>query len=108
MVIYTQLQKSISEYESIGPHVAVAKRLKQQGHDVSPGTMIRYVICTGGHLIRDRARLPEECQKEDYDADYYINNQIIPSVENIFEVLGYSKEVLLKGINQKSLDKFFT
>ncbi len=107
VIIYTQLKKTIKEYESVGPHVAVAKRLKQQGYDVGPGTMIRYVICSTGDKIRDKARLPEECGEGEYDADYYINNQIIPSVEKIFEVLGYSKEDLLASLDQKKLDKFF-
>lgn len=107
MVIYTRLQKNIAEYESIGPHVAVAKRLQQKGYDVGPGTMIRYIVSSTGEKIRDKARLPEEIEKGDYDTEYYINNQIIPVVEKIFEVLGYSKEDLMATPDQKKLDKFF-
>jgi len=40
------------------------------------------------------------------DEDYYINNQIIPSVEKIFEVLGYNKEDLIKDMGQSSLGDF--
>ena len=107
VTIFTQLQKPIEDYESIGPHVAAAKRLKEKGFEVRPGTLIQYVICTEGEKIRDKARLPDECKQGDYDADYYVNNQIIPAVEKIFEVLGYSKEELQASVDQKKLDRFF-
>ena len=41
-----------------------------------------------------------------FDENYYVNNQIIPSVEKIFEVLGYNKEDLIKDIGQSSLGDF--
>ena len=108
MVIYTRLQKNIEDYESIGPHVAVAKRLKNEGYDVGAGTMIRYVIGTEGDKIRDKARLLEEIEDRNYDQEYYINNQIIPVVEKIFEILGFSKEDLVASLDQKKLDRFFS
>jgi len=107
MIIFTQLQKRVEEYESIGPHVAIAKKLQEKGIQIGPGSMIGYVICGIGELVRDRAKLPEECSSDDYDVDYYINNQIIPSVERILEVIGYSKEDLLSDKDQKKLNRFF-
>jgi len=109
VVIHTKLQKAISEYNSIGPHVAVAQRMVDKGIPVSPGSIIKYVITKGNKKgrIRDRAKLPEEINQNDYDADYYINNQIIPSVEKIFEVLGFYKEDLVNSLNQSSLNKYF-
>ena len=109
VVIHTQLQKAVSEYDSIGPHVAVAKRMIDKGIPVGPGSLIKYVITKGKdkEKIRDRARLPEEISKDDYDSDYYINNQIIPSVEKIFEVLGFEKDDLINSLNQSRLDTYF-
>ncbi len=109
VVIHTQLQKAISEYDSIGPHVAVAKRMINKGIPVGPGSLIKYVITKGKikEKIRDRAKLPEEISKDDYDSDYYINNQIIPSVEKIFEVLGFEKDDLINSLNQSKLDTYF-
>ena len=49
--------------------------------------------------------LPNET--EDYDADYYINNQIIPAVDKIFDALGYNVEELLKEKQQSDLQDFF-
>ena len=106
VVIYTQLQKRIKDYESIGPHVAVAKRLIERGYDVGPGSMIKYIVGMGKGRIRDKARLPDEIKQEDYDAEYYIKNQVIPSVEKIFEVLGYNVLELLEEQSQSKLSGF--
>ncbi len=107
MIITTQLQKEISQYESVGPHVFIAKRMRDKGMDVGPGSIIRYIITKGKEKIRDKAKLPEECKEGEYDSDYYLNNQIIPSVEKIFEVLNHPKEELFKDHNQSELGKFF-
>ncbi|MFH1398508.1 MAG: DNA-directed DNA polymerase [Candidatus Woesearchaeota archaeon] len=107
VIVYTQLQKPLSTYAAVGPHVAVARHMQQMGYDITAGSMIQYVVCSGSGRIRDRAKLPEECSQDDYDSEYYVNNQIIPAVEKIFAVLGYSKEELVKSLDQKSLDKFF-
>ncbi len=107
VVIHTQLQKDILDYANKGPHVAVAQRLKNKGRDISPGTIIKYVVTQGNDIIRNRSKLPEEVKEGDYDADYYINNQVIPAVERIFNVLGYKKEDLLETKEQTKLEGFF-
>ncbi|MDP6648258.1 MAG: DNA polymerase domain-containing protein, partial [Candidatus Woesearchaeota archaeon] len=107
VVIHTQLQKEISEYDSRGPHVAVAQRLKNQGVNVGPGSMIRFVVLQGSDIIRNRSKLPEEVKENNYDADYYINNQVVPAVERIFNVLGYTKEDLLETKEQTKLEGYF-
>ena len=108
VVIHTQLQKEIFDYDNRGPHVAVAQRLKNQGVPVGPGTLIKYVVTSGSDIIRNRSKLPEEVKDKDYDATYYIENQVVPAVERIFEVLGYSKEDLLAHREQKKLEGFFS
>jgi len=104
LIIQTQLRKSIEEYEQRGPHVAVAEKMLEKGMIVGAGSTIRFIICEGKEKIRDRARLPEECKS--YDADYYINNQVIPAVSQLFEVLGYKKEELLESREQSKLGDF--
>ena len=106
-IIHTQLQKDIFDYSNKGPHVAVAQRLKNKGRDISPGTIIKYIVTQGSDIIRNRSKLPEEVKENEYDADYYINNQIIPSVERIFNVLGYTKLDLLEEKEQTKLEGFF-
>jgi DNA polymerase I len=107
VIIHTQLQKEISDYDARGPHVAVAQRRKNQGISVGPGSMIRFVVLQGSDIIRNRSKLPEEVKGNEYDADYYINNQVIPAVERIFNVLGYTKEDLLEIKDQTKLEGFF-
>ena len=67
--------------------------MKEKGMKIGPGSMIHYIIIAGEKRIRDKAMLPEEVKEGDYDPDYYINNQIIPAVESIFNVLGYKDEL---------------
>ncbi|MDP2909159.1 MAG: DNA-directed DNA polymerase, partial [Nanoarchaeota archaeon] len=104
MTIQTTMQRPLDTYQQIGPHVAVARRMVQQGMFVTTGSTIRYVITEGKGQIRDKARLPQEA--ENYDAEYYVNNQILPAVGRIFEVLGYKKEDLIKEKEQKTLGDF--
>tara|TARA_Y100000310_G_C20431945_1_gene691910 strand:- start:163 stop:843 length:681 start_codon:yes stop_codon:yes gene_type:complete len=103
----TQLQKDLEEYTAKGPHVAVAERMRQMGRSVGAGTVIKYVVTQGSDIIRNRSKLPEEVKQEDYDADYYINHQVIPAVERIFEVLGVSKDEIGERKDQSKLGKFF-
>ena len=106
LIIITKLQREIDDYASIGPHVAIAQRMKNRGDEVGPGSLISYIITAGKGVLRDRARIPDELEEGGYDADYYINNQILPSVERIFEVLGYKKEEFLAA-DQSRLGEFF-
>ena len=106
VVIQTQLTKDIDDYDNISPHVAVALRMEKKKMPVGPGVLVRYVIKSGKEKISERARLPDEIKKEEYDADYYINNQVLPSVEKIFEVLGYEKDDIIEN-EQSKLGSFF-
>ncbi|MBU0979878.1 MAG: DNA-directed DNA polymerase [Nanoarchaeota archaeon] len=105
LVIKTQLQKSIEAYETVGPHVAVAKLLKEKGVDVGPGTIISFVVVKGKELIRDRAKPPEDVGQDDYDSEYYIKNQVIPSVEKIMNLIGFKAEDL-EPKEQSKLDRY--
>ncbi|MBW2976449.1 DNA-directed DNA polymerase [Candidatus Woesearchaeota archaeon] len=107
VIIHTQLQKEISEYDAKGPHVAVAQRLKNKGVPIGPGSMIRFVVLQGNDIIRNRSKIPEEVKENSYDPDYYIKNQVVPAVERIFNVLGYTKEDLLETKDQTKLEGFF-
>ncbi|MFC1775120.1 DNA polymerase domain-containing protein, partial [Nanoarchaeota archaeon] len=102
VTIHTQLQKKISEYSSIGPHVAAAKIMEEEGYPVGPGSLIKYVVVKGSGRIRDKVKLPEDVSKDDYDSDYYIDNQVVPSVSSIFLALGYeTNDLLIKGAQSK-------
>lgn len=99
LIISTRITKQISEYASIGPHVAVAKRLEKTGIKIVPGMSVSYIITekkTKGENIGDRAEPFEEKKEYNYDYDYYAYNQIIPAIDKLIEVFGYSKDNLEK------------
>ena len=107
LVIRTQLKKPIEEYKSINPHVTIAKRMKDEGLPVSVGMLIEYYIAESDKkrsLVRERARMVGD--KDDYDIDYYLNKQILPSVENIFEVFNVDTKELVEGKKQTKLGEF--
>lgn len=94
LIIHTRLKKPIEEYESEGPHVAAAKRLRDAGEDIEPGMTIRYIVEKGSGKIGDRAIPVSQFGEKDYDSEYYNNNQILPAVMRVMEVLGYTEEKL--------------
>nr|1D5A_A Chain A, PROTEIN (DNA POLYMERASE) [Desulfurococcus sp. Tok] len=70
-------------YEA-GPHVAAA------------ATVISYIVLKGPGRVGDRAIPFDEFDpaKHRYDAEYYIENQVLPAVERILRAFGYRKEDL--------------
>jgi len=110
LIIKTQLKKPIEEYKSISPHVTIAKKMKQQELPVNIGMLIEYYIAESEKsgkskaLVRERAKLPNE--KGKYDINYYLQNQILPAVENIFEVFNINLKEILEGKKQMSLGDF--
>jgi DNA polymerase I len=104
VIIYTQLQKVVEEYNSVGPHVRAAMRMKTRGIPVGPGSLIKFVVVKGSGRVGDRVKLADEAR--DYDPAYYIYNQIIPSVDRIFAVLGITQKEILESKEQKSLQGF--
>ncbi|MCF7861817.1 DNA-directed DNA polymerase [Candidatus Woesearchaeota archaeon] len=106
MIISTKLQKALDNYDTIGPHVAAARLMQDKGIFVGPGSIIKYVITAGDDRIRDRVKLPEDCKDNEYDSDYYINNQIIPTVERILNVFDMDKDDILSRSKQQTLGSY--
>ena len=110
LLIKTQLKKPLSEYKAQSPHVTIAKKMKELGYPIDVGMLIFYYVAEDkkGKLVRDRAKLPEE--RGEYDIEYYVNHQILPAVENIFEVFNIDiKEIFkesIEGKKQKKLGEF--
>ncbi|MDD2444880.1 MAG: DNA-directed DNA polymerase [Candidatus Nanoarchaeia archaeon] len=107
LLIKTQLKKEISEYTSKGPHVIAAEKMKKQKIPVSSGTVIEYYIGETKQKtkkISDKVYLLNE--KQNYDIEYYLNNQIIPAIDNIFEVFNVDIKRLIKSKTQTNLGDF--
>jgi DNA polymerase I len=99
--IYTQLTRDLDKYEQIGPHVKAGMRMKKAGKKVRMGTVVRYIITPGLGSISDRARPVEESQN--YDPDYYIEHQLVPACQRIFDAL----DIEIESKGQSKLGKFF-
>jgi DNA polymerase I len=115
LLIRTQLKKSIEEYKSESPHVTIAKKMKERKIRIEIGMLMEYYISESEshnkkkngkskQLIRERAKLPDE--EGLYDIDYYLDNQLLPAVENILEVFDINANELLEGKKQTSLGDF--
>ena len=107
LILKNQLKKSIDSYLSKGPHVAAAEKMKEKGIPIYEGLVIEYFIgeiSEKSKKISDKVFLPDEEAK--YDYDYYLNNQIIPVVENIFAVFGVDVNELVRDKKQKSLGDY--
>ena len=112
LLIRTQLKKPIAEYKSISPHVVAAKRMEEQDIPIDEGALIEYFIAQNPDgaptkakkLVRDRVRLAHE--DDDYDIEYYLKHQILPAVENIFQVFDIDINTILDGKKQMTLGDF--
>ncbi len=106
LIIRTQITRDLSQYSAVGPHVAAAQQMVGRGDSVFPGTVVEYVIVKGSGLVRERVKLADEVKEGEYDAEYYLNNQIIPAVSSIFAVLGYQEDEIFAESSQKGLGEF--
>jgi DNA polymerase I len=107
LIIYTQLTMPIEQYRAIGPHVAAAKKLRAKGVQIEPSMIIAYIEAKGAGSISDRAVPVEDFKGMKYDAEYYVENQVLPAVMRIMEVLGYNEaDLKYEKEKQLSLAKF--
>jgi len=105
LTIYSQLRKDPNKYDIKSPELSAAKKAAEAGRQIEKGMMIGYVITKKGATISDKAQLVEFAK--DYDAAYYIDNQVLPSVLKILKELGYSEDDLKFKGEQKGLESFF-
>lgn len=109
LIIKTQLKKSLEDYKNISPHVIAARKMIESGIPIDEGHLIEYYIAETEEkkkLVREKVKLPGE--KGEYDIEYYLEHQILPAVENIFQIFGVNiKEIIEeKKKNQNRLNKW--
>ena len=107
LTIYTQLVKPLSEYEQIGPHVKVARKMKERGRPVGEGMILEYIITKKSGSISDRAEPVEDVKEGEYDPEYYINHQVLPSAMRVLSALGMTEQQVLSGKTQAKLGEWF-
>ncbi|MEM3091479.1 MAG: DNA polymerase domain-containing protein, partial [Candidatus Pacearchaeota archaeon] len=107
LLIRTQLRKSLSEYKAISPHVIAAQKMQEQKIPIDEGALIEYFIAETREkkkLIREKVKLANE--KGEYDIEYYLEHQILPAIENIFQVFNVDVNELIRDKKQKKLLDF--
>ncbi len=100
LTIHTQITRGMNEYVQAGPHIIAARKAIKEGREFKQGDIVTYVVTKTGTSISDRARVVDFVQEGDYDANYYVNNQVLPAVMRILEALGYSEDEL-KGLGKQ-------
>ncbi len=106
LIILTQMQRRPESYAQMAPHVSAALRAQKRGKEIHVGQMLGFIITKTGKSISDKAELEEFVKEGDYDAEYYIQNQILPAVEKIFAELGIDSTDLQRGGKQTGLGAF--
>jgi DNA polymerase I len=109
LVITKSISKSLKTYKGVQPHVELLKKMRKRDPSSAPGIgdRIGYVIIKGTGQVSKRTEDPEYVVKHKIpiDSDYYIENQLMPPLERVFEVLNISKaEVLGSGKQSGLLD----
>jgi len=107
IIIRTQLKKPLSEYKAISPHVIAARKMQEKGIPVGEGNLINYFIAETRDkkkLVRDKVKLPIE--KGEYNIKYYLERQLLPAIENIFQVFDVNIKEIIEGKKQTTLGDF--
>ncbi|MGC8662256.1 MAG: DNA-directed DNA polymerase [Candidatus Micrarchaeia archaeon] len=102
--IHTQLRKKIGSYDVTSPELAAAKKAIERGDKKAneiEGITIGYVITKHGSTISEKAELEEFAK--DYDAEYYIEHQVLPATLKILKELGFNEDELKGKGKQKKL-----
>ncbi len=106
LVITKSVSKPLREYKGIQPHVELLKKLKKRYPSGAPGVgdRIGFVIVQGLQLMSDRAEDPEYIKQKNLkiDSRYYIESQLLPPLERVFEAMGITKSELI-GLGRQML-----
>lgn len=107
LTVVKGVTRALESYEGVQPHVELAKKMKARDptRGSAVGERLGYVIVKGNAMLSKRAEDPEYAKEKGMEIDslYYIENQLLPPLERIFEALGISKTELLEGSKQMRL-----
>ncbi len=111
LTIVKGVSRALGSYKGVQPHVELAKKIGKRDptKSVIVGERLGYVIVKGNQLVSKRAEDPDYVKEKglEIDPSYYIENQLLPPIERIFEVCGVRKSELIEGSHQKKLFDLF-
>jgi len=107
LVITKSISKSLKSYKGIQPHIELVKKMRSRDPATAPGVgdRVGFVITKGLQMISKRAEDPEYIKKHGLriDSKYYIESQLFPPLERVFEALGVNRSDLMGGGKQLGL-----
>lgn len=111
LTIHKTLTMDPSAYKGKQPHAIAVEKARELQPDFKPliGAKLGYVIVAGKEsLVSDRARLVDFLDERDVvDADYYIENQLLPAALRVLGYFGVDADELTGRPQQKSLEEWF-
>jgi len=106
LTIIKGISKRPEQYKGTQPHVELVKKMKKRGDATIPtiGDRVGFVIVKGLQMISARAEDPDYVKKHGLkiDSKYYIESQLLPPLERVFEAIGISKSELT-GLGKQML-----
>lgn len=106
LTIIKGISKRPDQYKGTQPHVELVKKMKKRGDATIPtvGDRVGFVIVKGLQMISARAEDPDYVKKHGLkiDSKYYIESQLLPPLERVFEAVGISKSELT-GLGKQML-----
>ncbi|MBI4015338.1 MAG: hypothetical protein HY362_01310 [Candidatus Aenigmarchaeota archaeon] len=112
LTIVKGVSKSLSSYDGIQPHVELAKKIMMR--DPTRGSLVGerlgFVIIKGNQMLSKRAEEPSFVKEHnlEIDSQYYLENQLLPPLQRIFEACGVEKTELIEGNRQKNLTEILS
>lgn len=99
LVITKTMTKTPKSYAGVQPHIELVKKMQARNPAEVPGIgdRIGFVIVKGTQMLSKRAEDPVYVIEKGLQIDpyYYIENQLLPPLERIFEAMGISKSELM-------------
>jgi DNA polymerase I len=106
LTIIKGISKRPEQYKGVQPHVELVKKMRKRGEVEIPsiGDRVGFVIVKGLQLVSERAEDPEYVKKHNLkiDSKYYIESQLLPPLERVFEAIGINKSELI-GLGKQML-----
>jgi len=106
LIIWKTLTRPIKEYKVRAPHIEAAKKLMEEGWDLSLGDKIGYVIVVGSWRLHERAMPYVLASYNEVDIEYYVSKQVVPVASRILTLFSISEDMLMPSKKPKTLLEF--
>jgi DNA polymerase I len=104
LVITKSISKSLKSYRGIQPHIELVRKMRERDPASAPGVgdRVGFVIIKGLQMLSKRAESPEYAKKHGLlpDSKYYVESQLLPPLERVFEALKVNRSDLM-GIGKQ-------